>query len=143
MTYRICSNFRMLLSCLRRENYVIDEVTIHHLSITDGNTSQKNFKKRRRIVNFVIIYNVNKYAIYITLNSTISMKSCREWPTINHVQYKYTMCFRMFILGCTSFYILRIALSQNELFRSPRLEFGRPALSISFSDKRKSKKELK
>jgi len=35
----------MLLSRLRRENYAIDEVTIHQLSITDGNTSQKNFKK--------------------------------------------------------------------------------------------------
>ena len=35
----------MLLSRLQRENDVVDEVTIHHLSITDGNTSQKNLKK--------------------------------------------------------------------------------------------------
>jgi len=51
---------RMLLSRFRRENDVIDDVTIHHLSITDGNISQKKF---------VIMDNVNKYAIYITLNS--------------------------------------------------------------------------
>ena len=34
MTYRICSNFCMLLSRLRRENYVIDEVTIHQTQTT-------------------------------------------------------------------------------------------------------------
>ena len=142
MTCRIYSYFRMLLSRLTRKwrhRRCNNTPFVHYR----WQYFAKKTLKRRRIVNFVIIYNVNKCAIYITLNSTISMKSCREWPTINHVQYKYTMCFRMFILGCTSFYILRIALSQNELFRSPRLEFGRPALSISFSDKRKSKKELK
>jgi len=84
----------MLLSRLRRENDVVGEVTIHHLSITDGNTSQK----KRRIVNFVIMYNVNKCTLYITLNSTISMKSCRKCPKIKHAQYKYTMCYRTFIL---------------------------------------------
>jgi len=87
----------MLLSRLRRENDVIDEVTKHYLSITDGNTLQTNFKKRR-IVNFVIMYNVNNCAIYIALNSMISMKSCRKCPKIKQAQYKYTLCYRMFIL---------------------------------------------
>ena len=97
MTCRIFSIFRMLLSRLRQENDVIDEVTIHQLSITDGNTSQKKIKKRR-IVNFVIMYNVNRCAIYITLNSTVSTKSCRKCPKIKHAQYKYTMCYRTFVL---------------------------------------------
>jgi len=92
----------------------------------------RNFKKKqRRLVNFVIMYNVNRCAIYITLNSTISMKSCRKCPKLKHAHYKYTMCYRTFILVLFIFFYL------------PRHEFGRPALAISFSDERKSEKEIK
>jgi len=37
----------MLLFRLGRENDVIDEVTLHHLSITDNNTSQKKTTPHR------------------------------------------------------------------------------------------------
>jgi len=132
----------MLLSRLRRANDVIDEVTTHHLSITDGNTSQKNF----RILNFVIMYNVNKCAIYITLNPTISMKSCRKCPKIKHAQYTYTFVLQNVYIGFVHSFIssesrfLKISCFN---IRSPRHEFGRPALSILLSDERKSEKEIK
>jgi len=135
----------MWLSRLRRENDVIDEVTIHHLSIIDGNTSQENLK-RRRIVNFVIMYNVNKCAIYITLNSTISMKSCRKCLKIRYAQCTYTFVLQNVYIGFVhSFISLESHFLKISCFniRSPRHEFGRPALSILFSDKRILETEIK
>jgi len=116
LTCRIFSNVRMIVSRLRRKNDVIDEVTMYTISPLHMAILRKTFKKRR-IVNFVIMYNVSKCTIYITLNSTISMKSCRNCPKIKHVQYKYTMCYKTFILVLFLVFFIRITLSQNELFQ--------------------------
>ena len=115
MTCRISSNVRMILSHLRRENDVIDEVTMYTISTLQMAILRKNLKKTR-IINFVIMYNVSKCAIYKTLNSTISMKSCRNRPKIKHVQYKYTICYNTFILVLFLVFF-RITLSQNDLFQ--------------------------
>ena len=138
MTCRIYSYFRMLLSCLTRKwrhRRCNNTPFVHYR----WQYFAKKTLKRRRIVNFVIMYNVNKCAIYITLNSTISMKSCRKCPKIKHAQYTYTFVLQNVFIGFVHSFIslesrfLKISCLN---IRSPLHEFGRLALSILFSDKR-------
>jgi len=71
------------------------------------------------------------------------MNSCRKGPKIKHVQYKCTMCFKTVVLFFC-FISLKSRISQTSCFniRSPRHEFERSRLSISFSDEGKSEMEI-
>jgi len=78
------------------------------------------------------------------------MKSCRKCPKMKQAQYKYRIynvvqnVYIGFVHTC-SFISSESRFLNMSCFniRSPRHEFGRPALSISFSDGRKSEKEIK